>query len=333
MSLTATSRLQRVRQPGTSEWWLVYLLGPPLVLLVGIALFPRTVYDAFVWQYLWGPVVADAAGEPVTRNGITATEGYTAVNTLVYLGIVGYSLPGLRVLYERLAVELDARLAFALVPLMVAGGAMRALADAAALGGYEVLFITPTIYGLFAVAAIASIALGDALARRQEVSAPAVVAILGGVWATAAVGYALVLGVTTAETFRPAVPIATLGIAVLATAGFYLLGRSGVLAAFTSPIYLLVAFGQLWDGAQNLVGTTMLGYEPKMFLTHHVAGLTGFSGSTFFLKLGLVPVVVWVLADFEDESDGFWWWVFVVGIVAVGLPMGVRGSLRMARGV
>ena len=117
------------------------------------------------------------------------------------------------------------------------------------------------------------------------------------------------------------------------TVGFYVLGRVGIMTAFTRPIYLLVAFGQLWDGAQNLVGTALFGYESKMFLTHTIYNLTGISASTFLLKLGLVPLVVWILADSEGEMDHVWWWILVVAVIVVGLPMGVRGSLRMMLGV
>lgn len=320
-------------KPGTRAWWVVYLIGPPLLVLVGVAIAPRLLYDQFIWQYLWGPVVADAAGEPVTRNGITATPGYTTVNTLVYLGIVLYSLPGLRVFHDQLDIELDERLVFALVPLIVAGGAMRALADASLLGGYEVLFITPPIYFLVAGIALGTFVFGEILAQKTSASVPAVVGVVGTLWAGGAVGYALLYGVTSADPFRPIVPLLTLTIAGALTVGFYALGRVGIMTAFTYPVYLLVAFGQLWDGAQNLIGTVLFGYESKMFLTHTIYNLTGISASTFLLKVGLVPIVVWILAESEGEMEHVWWWLFVVGVIVVGLPMGVRGSLRMMLGV
>ncbi|MFC6987822.1 hypothetical protein ACFQJD_02045 [Haloplanus sp. GCM10025708] len=94
---------------GTQEWWALYLLVP--VVLVGAALlaFPSLVYDRFVWQYLWGPVVADAAGQPVTHEGIQAVRGYNTVNTVTYLAAVVYSLPGLRAYLDYLDVTFDAR--------------------------------------------------------------------------------------------------------------------------------------------------------------------------------------------------------------------------------
>ena len=328
-----TIRLQRIRKPGTTEWWVAYLGAPLLLAFIGVVLSPRLVYDQFIWQYLWGPVVADAAGEPITRNGVTATPGYTIVNTLVYLGIVGYSLPGLRTLHSTLHIELNDRLIFALVPLLIAGGAMRALADASLLGGYEVLFITPPIYGIFAGVALGTLVLGRIITRESTVSVSAFVAVVGSIWASVAVAYALFAGGSTAEVFRPAIPLLILAIAGTLTIGFYALGRVGIMTAFKRPVYLLVAFGQLWDGAQNLIGTVLLGYEPKMHLTRSIYELTGISSSTFLLKLGLVPIIVWILADSEDEMDRGWWWLLVVGVIVVGLPMGVRGSIRMMLGI
>ncbi|TQQ78400.1 DUF63 family protein [Halonotius terrestris] len=61
--------------------------------------------------------------------------------------------------------------------------------------------------------------------------------------------------------------------------------------------------------------------------------ITGFAGSTFVLKLIAVTVVVWILADGEGEMDYTWWWLIAFVAMAVGLPMGVRGSIRMMLGV
>ena len=174
--------VQRVSRRGSSSWWIVYLTGPVLVTLLAVVLFPRIVYDQFIWQYLWGPVVADATDGPVIRNGVAAVPGYTLVNTLVYLGIVGYSLFGLRELFETLDLELDNRLAFALVPFLLAGGAMRAFADASVLGGYEVLFITPPIYAVVAGVAIGAIVVGHWISARVPLSVPGIVGTVGVVW-------------------------------------------------------------------------------------------------------------------------------------------------------
>lgn len=332
-SITTKSGLQQLRTAGTREWWLAYLLGPLILLGVGFALFPRVVYDQFIWQYLWGPVVADAANQPVTYNGITAVTGYNPVNTVTYLVVVLYALPGLREFLSAFKIDLSTRLAYGLAPIIIAGGAMRALEDASVLGSGDVLFITPTIYFVIAGVTLSGLAAGAVLRDRGVASVPATVGGLGSIWAILALGVALQYGLTTATTFRPVVPVLTLGIALLVTGGFYLTGSVTGWSALHHPMYLLVIFGQLWDAAQNLIGVSLYGYTPKMFITQQLYQWTGFEGSTFIVKLLAVIFVVWVLADGEEDFPHEQWWVIAMVIIAVGLPMGVRGTIRMMLGV
>lgn len=176
-SLT-TDRSELIPPAGSRSWWLLYLGIPGLVVFSGVLAFPELVYERFIWQYLWGPVVADASGEPITRYGIQATEGYSPINTITYLSIVLYSLPGLRTFYDAFSLALTTRLAYNLVPLIIAGGAMRALADASVLGSLAVWFITPSIYFVVAGVALGSIAVGSVLRDHGVLSVPATVGIV-----------------------------------------------------------------------------------------------------------------------------------------------------------
>ncbi|MBD3263345.1 hypothetical protein GF374_03120, partial [Candidatus Woesearchaeota archaeon] len=54
---------------------------------LGIKFLPTLFYDQWIWKYYWGPVVSDAAGHPVSWNGIVANEGYTLISELTY-GII-----------------------------------------------------------------------------------------------------------------------------------------------------------------------------------------------------------------------------------------------------
>ena len=333
MSTIPNSVETTLPKTGSREWWLLYLLAPIVLIGVGILAFPSLVYDQFIWQYLWGPVVADAAGHPVTHEGIRAVRGYTAVNTMAYLAAVAYSLPGLRAYLDHLDVSLDARLAYGLAPIIVAGGAMRALEDIGLLGDAAVLFITPSIY--FVVTLVTVLALGvGALARdRGFLSIPQTIGVVGTVWAVGAIGWAIWYGVSRAAPMRLWVPVATIGIALGITALYYWV--TGVIDAvpLRHPLLILAVFGQTWDGAQNLIGVTFLEYTPKLVVTNHVYQATGFSGSTFVLKLIVTGVIVWYLADAKAEMTHTWWWLMTFFIGALGLPMGVRGSLRMMLGV
>ncbi|WP_435120006.1 DUF63 family protein [Halolamina sp. C58] len=331
---TVSGRIETVLpDTGTRAWWALYLLAPVALVGLGVLAFPTLVYDRFIWQYLWGPVVADAASRPVTHEGIRAVRGYNAVNTVTYLAAVGYSLPGLRAYLDGLDVTFDARLAYGFAPIIVAGGAMRALEDIGILGEYAVLFITPSIYVV--VTAVTALALWiGALGRdRGLVSIPQVIGAVGTVWAVSALGRAVWYGATSAAPLRLWVPIATTGIALGVTGLYY--GGAGFIdiANLRHPLFLLAVFGQMWDGAQNLIGVTLLGYSPKLVVTQFVYRATGFSGSTFVLKLLVTGGIVWYLADVKDEMNRTWWWLMTFFIGAIGLPMGVRGSLRMMLGV
>jgi uncharacterized membrane protein len=255
------------------------------------------------------------------------------VNTITYLAVVLYSVPGLRAFLDTLDIDLTTRLAYGLAPIIFAGGAMRALEDLGVLGALDVLFITPSIYFVIASVTLVGLAIGAILRNRGVASVPISIGLLGSVWAVLAIGWTLLYGITAAETFRPIVPVLTIGIALLVTGGFYLAGSVTGWAALHHPMYLLVIFGQMWDAAQNLVGVTLYGYTPKMFITQQLYQWTEFEGSTFVVKLLAVIFVIWVLADGDDDLPQEQWWLIAMVIIAVGLPMGVRGSTRMMLGV
>ena len=333
-SITTESGLQRIRTAGTREWWLAYLFGPLILLGLGLTLFPRVVYDQFIWQYLWGPVVADAANQPVTYNGVTAVKGYNPINTLTYLVVVLYALPGLREFLTAFELDLSTRLAYGLAPIIIAGGGMRALEDAGVLTRpLELFFITPSIYFVTAGITLLALLVGVGARGRYGISPAVVVASVGVLWTLLVFGLVVQYGITSGHPVRFIVPVLTVGIALLVTGGYYAVGRLGNWTALTRPMYLLVIFGQVWDGAQNLVGGTLYGYTPKMFITRTIYEWTDFAGSTFVIKVIAVGLVVWILADGEEEMDYTWWWLIAVIIAAVGLPMGVRGSIRIMLGV
>ena len=198
------------------------------------------------------------------------TTEYNLVNTITYLVVVLYSLPGLWAFLDTLDIDLTARLAYGLALIILAGGAMRTLEDASVLGALDVLFITPSIYFVIAGITLISLTIGAILRDRGVVSVPTTVGLLSSVWVVLAIGWALLYGITAAETFRPTVPVLTLGIAILVTGGFYLAGSAAGWQALRHPMYLLLIFGQMWDAAQNLVGVSLYGYTPKMFIMQYL---------------------------------------------------------------
>lgn len=328
--------LTRLRTLGTFEWWIAYVGGPLLLFGAGLALFPGLIYDRFVWQYLWGPVVADAVGHPVTFHGIRAVKGYNLVNTITYVTIALYALPGVRAFFKTFDIDLNIRLAYGLAPILVAGGVMRALEDATLLPiPLDRLFITPSIY--FVISGITLVTLGVGVWIRDRAGVPDAipfsVAGVGTVWSLAGFTIAGSYALRPTTSVHPSVPLLTVGGASLFVVGAYLVGTYRDRPELGHPLVLLLVFGQLLDATQNLLGVGWYGYTPKLFVTRHIYEMTGFVGSTFLLKFGAVLAIVWLVASNDDPVDAPWNWLVLVAATAVGLPQGVRGALRITLGV
>lgn len=130
---------------------------PVYVLFLSIFAFALAFPDSFggfIWQYYWGPVVADAAGHSVA--GIS--EGYNPVSSVTYGILLILSLYLIYLLFKRRKVVLDRSLMLALSPLIISGAVARVLEDASVFGiPSAYLFISPIIYlwlgalGLFLV--------------------------------------------------------------------------------------------------------------------------------------------------------------------------------------
>ncbi len=128
--------------------WILTVLSFIGGLIIGVVLFPRQVYDGFIWQYFWGPVVADGSvgvcavrengqtslllsqGDCAQATGIVAYPGYTPTSTVSYALILVLALIGIWFLLQRLDIGDSHGFFYALVPFMVFGGALRTLEDA-----------------------------------------------------------------------------------------------------------------------------------------------------------------------------------------------------------
>lgn len=221
-----------------------------LVSIAALA-FPRRVYDEFIWQYFWGPVVADAYGVGTTgcairdngevtthssadvcatATGIVASPGYTTISTISYALILLFALIGVYLVLERLDLLRRNREFYALVPFVFFGGTLRVVEDANTLLYGETgtlligmpfagFIISPLIYFLvFAIAAI--VILGSLWAQRNGIvehyESP--VAVIGTILLAGTLG---VLGyfvvATEIGSINWAVPAITLGGATVIT--------------------------------------------------------------------------------------------------------------------
>ena len=125
--------------------WTAILVVPPAFIALGCILWPEAFWDNFVWKYIWGPIVADARGEP--QQGVT--EGYNVVNTLFYAIILSVGVIGIWRAFNYLDIKLDTSYLIAIVPWVLLGSILRSLEDASLFsrdGILVFLFISPIIY-------------------------------------------------------------------------------------------------------------------------------------------------------------------------------------------
>lgn len=143
------SRTDWIRDPLRA--WATVAIAALTVLVMGAIVFPRQVYDEFIWQYFWGPVVADAhavgttgcavrEGGSVTfyrsaqacdqAAGIVASPGYTTLSTVSYAIVLLFALVGVVLIMNRLELGTDPRFFYGLIPFVFFGGALRVVEDA-----------------------------------------------------------------------------------------------------------------------------------------------------------------------------------------------------------
>ena len=270
--------------------WAAVVGGVTAILALGSVVFPRVVYDRFLWRYFWGPVVADGEGaQCAVRDGggtelldtsgacesavaageAVAFPGYTTVSTLSYVVILLGMLIGVVFLLRRLDIGTELRFFFALFPFMLLGGAMRTVEDAgvaATAAGAEPLIpfpasavlISPFIYFTVFAFTLACVTTAYALDRRGFVgdyARPLFAA--GATGLAAAVGYLSYLAATTDYvTFYPQVLVPTLVIATVATAITWALATRSIstIRRGTGAAGIVIIWGHAIDGVANVIG-------------------------------------------------------------------------------
>ncbi|XVH31815.1 DUF63 family protein [Haloferacaceae archaeon DSL9] len=318
--------------------------------VVGSILFPRTVYDAFLWRYFWGPVAADGNGATcAVRSGgsvdyisgsgacadaeaageIVAYPGYTWVSEVGYVVILLIALIGVVFLLRRLDIGRDRRFFYALFPFMLFGGALRTIEDAgvsATRAGAEplvafpwsALIISPFIYVTMFVITLAAVLLSVTLAKRGAIERYDYA--LGGIGATLlalSVGYLGYLAVTTEYTaFYPQVLLVTLVGATAATVVTWELikrFKPGINAG-TAFIGFVIIWGHAVDGVANVVGLDWmpaLGAGSNLVPKHPVNGaIVDFTGQFVPVAITSVTGEAWPFLLVKLAAATFVVWIF-----------------------
>jgi len=283
--------LERVEVSPVLAWIAAFVTG--VLSVAGAAvLFPKQVYDGFLWRYFWGPVHADAEGvncfvrfpetgemisgvnaqhgctQSAYESAFVAEPGYTLVSTASYVVVLVFMLAGVYLLLQRFDLSPYKNFFFALVPFMLFGGVLRTVEDAfvAAQRAGETpavefpasaLLISPFIYFTVFFIALTAFLASKALASRGSTNTyyyP--LAAIGGGWLFASFGYLFLLSVTTGYlTLHPSILLIVLGVATVTAIGTYVvLDRFWpIVNTGTGLMGLVVVWGHAVDGAANVL--------------------------------------------------------------------------------
>ncbi|MBZ6493511.1 DUF63 family protein [Natrinema longum] len=288
---------------GPERVWALTVASLAAIVALGAVLFPQRVYVEFIWQYFWGPVVADAhswncvawangqeiaCSEAGPNAGPTAEPGYTFVSYSGYIPTLVLLLIGIIFLIRRLEIERYRAGFFALFPFMLFGGALRVVEDVnatafAATGDMAIplpwsgFIISPLIYFTVFFIALFAVVFSVWLDRNEYVSGYEYP--LAGI-GTLAVTITIAYLATTAATepyseFHPLIPLVILVGATLTTAITWVaLERfAPELNRGTESMGLVVIWAHAVDGVANVVGldwATSLGLPANLVPKHPI---------------------------------------------------------------
>jgi uncharacterized membrane protein len=283
--------------------WLGTVVTLLVALIAGTLIFPRAVYDGFVWQYFWGPVQADAnsavcavreggsvsylgsSAACTSATGVVAYPGYTIVSEVGYVVVLLLALLGVVFLLRRLDIGRERDFYFSLLPFMFFGGALRVVEDAHDFGDaslitypWNTLLISPIIYFTVFAITLAAVVGGVWAARRGLAGSYDRPVLASGVAVLAlTLGYLFVLAFSgdNSVTLHPQVlGVVLVGTTVVTAAVWWLVSEyAPAVNRGTGRIGIAVIWGHAVDGVANVVGLdwmVALGAGPNLVPKHPV---------------------------------------------------------------
>ena len=294
--------------------WAAVVAALALAGTLGSLLFPKQVYDQWIWKYYWGPVAADGKGancavmqdgdvefytesaQCAGASGIVAEPGYTVISTISYALLLVLLLAGVYFLIERLDIDAKVSALYALFPWVLFGGALRTVEDAsvsllAATGDPAIPFpwtaaiISPFIYVTVFLLAVVAIVASVRLEREGRVDRwERPFGIAGSAMFLIALGSLIYLSLTTeAVGFSAGVLVVTLLGATLATGLAWTVTKEywPEVHLGTGAAGLLVIWGHSIDGFANVISLDWADefglaydYEPKHVVNSGIQDVT-----------------------------------------------------------
>lgn len=270
--------------------WKIWLLLTGFIIFLITVLsfvFPKKFYDQFVWQYFWGPIVADGHGvSQVERFGgqtfipssgidgaVVAEPGYTVVSTLTYGIILVFALIGARIIFQHMNYEFSKETVLSLIPFMLFGGLIRVFEDFNVFVytstdnflipfPYTSLIISPIIYFVLFIVGIGILLFSNKVSQKVSVgTTEEIIALIGSLMSlTVIIGlfYGSTLYENVSLNILVLIVVVLLSTALSVTLYFPLkkftslcngVGRSG----------LALIFAHSFDGFANVISLDWLG--------------------------------------------------------------------------
>ena len=325
-----------------------------IVVAAGIILLPSIFYDQWIWQYYWGPVVADAENSPsgiAIHNGVAAGEGYTIISEITYGIILVVALFFIYKLLKKLNIVVDWRFALSLMPYILFGPITRVLEDTGYFKPPVVYwFISPLLYFQIAAYALSFLVLGYYIQKKFQKPRFTVnfVLFIGGLiflippviliakWITGDRW-----GVTVGS--HPDVFLIIIGIVALIVCLVYLIAyffrKNKNIVVYKNPLNLAMIAGHLIDGITSYISIKDPLNMGLMYSEKHPASnaLLDIWGPLFpivkFLLIILVIYVFDILYKDELKNNQILINLIKIGILILGFAPGLRDLLRVTMGV
>ncbi|SFB97008.1 Uncharacterized membrane protein [Halobiforma haloterrestris] len=334
---------ESVERYGPERVWAATVLVLASAVILLAALFPQRVYVDIIWQYYWGPVVADAhgwscvawaGGEQVPCGeapsaGPTAEPGYTFVSYAGYIPTLVLAVIGVVFLIKRLEIERYRAGFYGLFPFMLFGGALRVVEDTNVAAfrytgelaidlPWVGFLISPLIYFVVFLVTLFAVVGSVWLDRNDYVSGYEYPLFgIGTALLTLTVGY---LGVTAATeeyaTFYPYLLLTTLAVATLATwLTWTAIERfAPEINRGTRFMGAVVIWAHAVDGVANVIGldwATAFGHDRNLAPKHPVnEAIVDFTGSILPAEIAEVTGAAWPFLLVKLAAAVFVVWIF-----------------------
>ncbi|WP_290810330.1 DUF63 family protein [Halovivax sp.] len=329
---------------GAERLWAATVAALVAAIALGSILFPQRFYVEFIWQYYWGPVVADAngwgcvawaGGEELPCNqagadaGPTASPGYTFVSYAGYIPTLLLLLVGFLFVIRWLDIDRYRAGFWGLFPFMLFGGALRTVEDANVATGdtagemvfslpWSAFIISPFIYVVVALAALAALVVAVWLERRGYV--PGYEYALAGIGTAALVVtlgvLAYLANVGDNHGFFPMISVVTLVGATIITAVVWVaIDRfAPELNRGTRYMGIAVIWAHSVDGVANVIGldwATSFGLPHDLSPKHPVnAAIQRYTGEILPESITATTGEVWPFLLVKVAAAVFIIWVF-----------------------